>query len=200
MTRNRRDVRRKPFRPLREIDVAAAPDMSFPTAAHDFEIRDARNDERDSIRDLTLRSYAEYATIMEPAAWAGLERAIQFALDSDAPAERIVADDHGTLIGSVALYPPATKAYGSMLAELSWPEVRLLSVPPEARGRGVARALMDECVRRARRAGATAIGLHTSRSMRAAMAMYTRMGFARRPEFDVQPPGAELVEAYRLQL
>jgi ribosomal protein S18 acetylase RimI-like enzyme len=59
---------------------------------------------------------------------------------------------------------------------------------------------MDECVRRARRAGATAIGLHTSRSMRAAVAMYTRMGFVRVPEFDLQPPGTELVEAYRLTL
>jgi ribosomal protein S18 acetylase RimI-like enzyme len=87
-----------------------------------------------------------------------------------------------------------------MLAELSWPEVRLVSVAPEARGRGVARALMDECLRRARSSGATAIGLHTSRSMQAAMQMYKRMGFVRVPEFDHQPPGAELVEAYRLEL
>jgi len=59
---------------------------------------------------------------------------------------------------------------------------------------------MDECVRRARRAGATELGLHTSRSMRVAMRMYERMGFTRAPEHDFQPPGAELVEAYRLSL
>jgi ribosomal protein S18 acetylase RimI-like enzyme len=174
--------------------------MTPSSTARDFDVRDARDDERDAIRDVTVRSYAEYARTMEPAAWAGLEAAIHAALASDAPAERIVADDHGMLIGSVMLYPPATKAYGDMLAELSWPEVRLLSVPPEARGRGVARALMDECLRRARRSGATAIGLHTSKSMRAAMAMYARMGFVRVPEFDHQPPGSELVEAYRLPL
>jgi len=165
-----------------------------------FVIRDARPDERAAIGELTLRAYAEYARIMDPVTWAGLEGAIHAALDSDAPAERIVADDHGTLIGSVMLYPPAAKAYGDMLAELSWPEVRLVSVAPEARGRGVARALMEECFRRARLAGATAIGLHTSRSMSAAMALYTRMGFVRVPEFDHQPPGTELVEAYRLAL
>lgn len=165
-----------------------------------FVIRDARPDERGAIRDLTLRAYAEYARIMDPVTWAGLEGAIHAALDSDAPAERIVADDHGTLIGSVMLYPPATKAYGDMLSELSWPEVRLVSVAPEARGRDVARALMDECLRRARRSGAKAIGLHTSRSMQAAMQLYSRMGFVRVPEFDHQPPGTELVEAYRLEL
>jgi ribosomal protein S18 acetylase RimI-like enzyme len=59
---------------------------------------------------------------------------------------------------------------------------------------------MDECVRRARAAGATELGLHTSRSMRVAMRMYERMGFVRAPEYDFQPPGAELVEAYRLTL
>jgi ribosomal protein S18 acetylase RimI-like enzyme len=165
-----------------------------------FVIRDAHADERNAIRELTLRAYAEYATIMDPVTWAGLEGAILAALDSDAPAERIVADDHGTLIGSVMLYPPAAKAYGDMLAELSWPEVRLVSVAPNARGRGVARALMGECLRRARNSGAKAIGLHTSRSMEAAMQMYKRMGFVRVPEYDHQPPGTELVEAYRLEL
>src|SRR5690349_7503977 len=164
-----------------------------------FVIRDARADERSAIRELTLRAYGEYATVMDSVTWAGLEGAIHAALDSDAPAERIVADDHGTLIGSVMLYPPAAKAYGDMLAELSWPEVRLVSVAPEARGRGVARALMEECMRRAKNAGAKAIGLHTSRSMQAAMQMYERMGFVRVPEHDHQPPGAELVEAYRLE-
>jgi len=174
--------------------------MSPSTPTRDIDIRDARKDEREAIRDLTLRSYAEYATIMERATWAGLEQAIHAALASDEPAERIVADDHGTLIGSVLLFPPSARAYGDMLAELSWPEVRLLSVPPEARGRGIGRALMNECLLRARRSGAMAIGLHTSRSMRAAVTMYTRMGFERVPEFDHQPPGAELVEAYRLAI
>ena len=32
------------------------------------------------------------------------------------------------------------------------------------------------------------------------MQMYKRMGFVRVPEFDHQPPGTELVEAYRLEL
>jgi hypothetical protein len=30
--------------------------------------------------------------------------------------------------------------------------------------------------------------------------MYRRMGFARDPEQDFQPPGAELVQAFRLEL
>ena len=59
---------------------------------------------------------------------------------------------------------------------------------------------MHECVRRARSAGAHELGLHTSRSMRSAIRLYTRLGFTRAPERDFQPPGAELVEGYRLAL
>jgi ribosomal protein S18 acetylase RimI-like enzyme len=59
---------------------------------------------------------------------------------------------------------------------------------------------VDECVRRARRMGATDLGLHSSHSMRVAIEMYERMGFVRVPEHDFQPQGAELVRGYRLPL
>ena len=71
---------------------------------------------------------------------------------------------------------------------------------PDARGEGIGQALVDECVRRARRMGAAELGLHTSGSLRAAIRMYERMGFVRAPERDFQPPGAELVMGYRLPL
>jgi GNAT superfamily N-acetyltransferase len=167
---------------------------------HGFVVRDARPNERDAVRDLTLRAYAEYATVMEPDSWAGLAAAVEVALVSSDPMQRIVADDDGTLIGSVLLYPPAVRAYGDLAGAASNPELRLLAVAPEARGRGVGRALVDECIRRARRDGATALGLHTSRSMVTAVQLYRRMGFARAPELDFRPPGAELVEGYRLRL
>jgi predicted N-acetyltransferase YhbS len=165
-----------------------------------FTIRDARDDERPAIADLTLRAYAEYAEIMDPPAWRGLEQAIDRALASEEPADRLVADDEGTLIGSVLLYAAASNAYAGATGALGWPEVRLLSVPPEARGQGVASALMQACIERARASGATTIGIHTSRSMHVAMEMYKRMGFVRTPEHDFWPAGAEVVEGYRLSL
>ena len=170
------------------------------SAADAVRVRDARDDERDALGALTLRAYAEYVSVMAPAAWETLERAVRAALASEDQVERIVAERGGALVGSVFLYPPAADAYGGAVPRGSSPEVRLLAVAPEARGAGVGRALMDECVRRARLGGSTALGLHTSRSMRTAMRMYERMGFVRAPEHDFQPEGAELVEAYRLRL
>ena len=162
-------------------------------------IRDARPDEREAIRALTLQAYEQYAAIMQPDAWAGLAGAIRSGLEAEG-ADRIVAQRDGRLLGCVALFPPAADAYPGETGPAGWPELRLLAVAPEARGQGVGEALVEECIRRARRMGAAELGLHTSASMAAAMRMYRRMGFVRAPEHDFQPPGAELVEAYRLPL
>jgi len=163
-------------------------------------IRNATDGEREVIRELTLRAYAEYATIMDPASWAGLRQALTDALASDKPVERILADDDGRIVGSAMLYAPESDAYGALVSASAAPEIRLVAVAPDSRGRGIAKALVDECIRRARAQGAREVGLHTSRSMRAAMAMYANLGFVRAPERDFQPPGAELVEGYRLRL
>ena len=180
------------------MTIASSPDAA--STARTFVIRDARSEERAAVRELTLRAYAEYATIMDPVSWAELDHAIRSAFDADVPSECIVAADEATLIGTATLYPPHVDAYGDTTRVEDCPEVRLVAVAPEARGRGVARALMEECIRRARESGATALGLHTSRSLRAAMALYARMGFERWPVSDFQPPWTELVEGYRLRL
>jgi GNAT superfamily N-acetyltransferase len=163
-------------------------------------IRDALPDERGAIASLTLRAYGEYAAIMDPLAWDGLESAINAALSSDDRIDRIVALDDAGIVGSVLLFPPAIQAYAFSRERGAWPELRLLAVAPEARGKGVGEALVNECIRRARAIGAHELGLHTSRSMRSAMRLYERMGFVRAPERDFHPPGTEVVEGYRLPL
>jgi GNAT superfamily N-acetyltransferase len=60
--------------------------------------------------------------------------------------------------------------------------IRMLGVAPAARGRGVARALIDAAFDLARDAGRTRISLHTTQRMRAAQAMYEALGFERLPD------------------
>ncbi len=163
-------------------------------------IRDARDDDRAALRDVTLAAYEEYAAIMPASLWAGYRRQVIATINADGPAERIVAERQGSIVGGVLLFPPGTTAYARGSVRLAWPEVRLLAVAPKARGQGVGTALMEECVQRARRAGATTLGLHTSDMMRAAVRMYERMGFVRVPEFDFRPAEAVLVKGYRLDL
>jgi ribosomal protein S18 acetylase RimI-like enzyme len=163
-------------------------------------VRDARADELQAVYDLTRRAYAEYATAMDPNSWEALSGAIDAGLSSDQEMQRIVAVEGDTIVGSALLLPPSEDAYKGFGVRVTAPEVRLVAVDPAARGRGVAHALMNECLRRARESGATEIGLHTSGSMKAAMQMYERMGFQRAPESDFQPPGTERVVGYRLVL
>jgi GNAT superfamily N-acetyltransferase len=163
-------------------------------------VREARPGERDRIVGLTMAAYREYAETMEPAAWAALEGALRGSLADDEGVTRLVAELDGEVAGSAALYDPGVDAYGSLASRAAWPEVRLVAVASSARRHGIARALVGECIRRARHAGATQLGLHTSRSMSAARRLYEAMGFVRDPARDFRPPGAELVEGYRLDL
>jgi ribosomal protein S18 acetylase RimI-like enzyme len=52
-----------------------------------------------------------------------------------------------------------------------------LAVPPERRGGGFGRALLDEAVRRASASGFSRVGLHVSSTNGAARALYARGGF-----------------------
>ena len=132
--------------------------------------------------------------------WMGYRRQLLATLDAAGPVERIVAEREGTIVGSVLLFPPATEAYGSAAVKVDRPEVRLLAVLPEARGQGIGVALMKECARRARRAGAAALGLHTTDIMRAAVRLYERLGYVRTPEHDFVPTKGVLIKGYRLDL
>ena len=163
-------------------------------------IRDARDDERDAIRDLTLAAYAEYAALMPRPFWEAYQRNLLATLDAEGSVERIVAERAGRVVGSVLLYPPRANAYAQGAVSASWPEVRLMAVLPGARGQGVATTLLRECERRARRTGATTLGLHTMDAMQAALRLYEREGFVRAPELDFHPAEDVLVKGYRLSL
>ena len=164
-------------------------------------IREARPGDRDAILAVTLAAYEQYADTLTPAFWALYRQNIQDTLADVGTAAQIVAEDEGAILGSVLLLP-AGAVIGNPRAAiaLEWPEVRLLAVAPEARGNGVARRLMDECLRRARTAGASALTLHTTDMMAAAMRLYERMGFARAPELDFRPAPEILVKGYRRML
>lgn len=161
-------------------------------------VRDARSAELDRVRAITRAAYAEFAEVMAPSAWNAFRGAMESALRMDTAAECIVAMDGDEMLGSVLFFPAGLDAYGD--GPLAEPEFRLLAVAPAARGRGVGRMLIEACVARARAMGSTELGLHTSKSFRAAVAIYEKMGFERVPERDFQPAGAELVEGYRLRL
>ncbi len=163
---------------------------------HDFQIRDARPEDGDNIRKVTLAAYEQYADVMPH--WKMYRQHLLATLEEQGPEARIVAERDGEIIGSGLLYPATANVYETETANTGWPEIRLLAVAPAERGQGVGKALLDECVRRARASGATTLGLHSEDIMEDAVRMYRRRGFVRAPETDFSPTETALVKGYRL--
>ena len=162
-------------------------------------VRDAMLEDLDDVALLIKDAYQEYQSNFPPEVWERYAMEIvdvRSRLDTD---ELIVAEHAGELVGSVTFYPTASPSdHGGWPP--GWTGVRLLAVHPDARGTGVGRVLMDECLRRSRLKGASALGLHTTALMAVAHGMYERMGFVRVPEFDFQAGHDVVVMGYRLDL
>jgi len=171
------------------------------TVFSNIQIRDARPHDADAIREVTLAAYQEYAAPLS-VHWDGYRRNIVTTLADVGPAAQMVAEREGRIVGAVLLYPTGafTPARDEASLETRWPEVRLLAVAPGARGLGIGGALIEECVRRARGAGAAALTLHTTDMMRVAMRLYERLGFVAAPELDFHPAPGLTVKGYRLRL
>jgi len=104
----------------------------------------------------------------------------------------LVAVDGDELVGTVTWCP-----YGSADPQLAKEphqgEFRTLSIAPKARGRGIGRALVEDCLDRGRAAGLTEVLLFSLDDMAPAHRLYGRLGFVRRPELDWSPdPGVNL--------
>jgi len=162
-------------------------------------IRDAQGNDGGAVEALTLSAYQEYAPLM-PSLWNAYRDNIVTTLAAPEPATQIVAEQGSRIVGTVLLYPAATDSDGGTPFPRPYPEVRLLAVAPAARGKGIGEALMRECIKRARRSGATTLALHTTDLMRAAMRLYTRMGFRREPALDFRPRPEVTIKGYVLDL
>jgi GNAT superfamily N-acetyltransferase len=169
------------------------------TAPGEIRLRDARDGEQPAIIELTLAAYQEYEAFLGEN-YHFYAESIETTLTDPKPAAQIVAEQDGRLVGAALLYPPGT-AFEVAEGQPTpiWPEVRLVAVPPAARGRGIGKALLEECLRRARADGCPGLALHTTDMMQVALQMYERMGFFRTPEFDFYPAPEFQVKAYRFE-
>lgn len=171
----------------------------------DSAVRDARHDEIPAIAEVLDAAYAEFSPTgdADPEFRAEFSRyrehirdvAHRFDLSS-----QIVAERDGKLAASVTYCAPGGWYDDDFRwDEPSWAAIRLLGVHPSARGLGLGKLLAQECVRRARDDGATAVALHSTPPMVIARAMYERMGFERVPQYDVPITPDFVVVAYLLR-
>ncbi|KGX84880.1 GNAT family N-acetyltransferase [Pontibacillus marinus] len=164
-------------------------------------IRDAREAEITTIREQRVEAYRDHVQLIPEEHWKALKKAISSEADQQPGVELIVSEIDDFIVGSIALFPAKMDAYEGYVDTLDYPEIRVLAVSPDARGKGVAKALIDECIKRAKAQGYNLIGLHTGEFMSDAISLYERYGFERLPQHDFQPANdGIIVKAFRLSI
>jgi ribosomal protein S18 acetylase RimI-like enzyme len=158
-------------------------------------VRKVREAEQAEAGRVTAEAYREFARPGETD-W---ERYLERIADVAERAGRttvLVAVEGGRILGSLTLELEGRVRDASdedhRPLDVLEAHIRMLGVDPAARGRGVARALMVEAEAIARAAGKSVMTLNTTRRMRAARAMYERLGY-RRTEDTVFPDGSVLL-------
>jgi len=150
-----------------------------------LEIRDAAPSEHDRLLSLVMAAYAQFDPFVSPEFVAGFRDDVR-RLMNDPDTRVIVAELDSALAGTITFYPEG-RTYDEDLPE-GWACLRTLAVLPSARGRGVGRALMNECLVRARALGRSRMLLHTLEFMTAAIALHESLGFRREPDLDARGP------------
>ena len=130
--------------------------------------------DEEAVNRVALAAFEQYRDEYQD--WEAFTRRIGSMSVLAQSAEIIVARSGEQVVGAVAYVGPGNPKAEFFAPE--WPILRMLVVEPSFRGRGVGRALTQDCIRRAGRDGAALIALHTSRIMKVALAMYQRLGFA----------------------
>ena len=147
-----------------------------------MEVREATPEEHAAAGRVTAEAYREFVRPGDED-W---ERYLARIADVAARADRttiLVAVEDDRVLGSLTLeLEGRVRDEGEEERRPLEPEeahIRMLGVDPAARARGVARALMAESESRARAAGKTFMTLNTTHRMKAAQAMYERLGYDR---------------------
>lgn len=108
-----------------------------------------------------------------------------------------VAERAGSVVGTVALWPPGAPGSEAWLPGAA--DLRHLGTDESERGSGLSARLLDLAEAEARRLRATAVCLHVRRGAVGVAELYRRRGYARAPEGDV-PTASVFLEAMVLPL
>jgi GNAT superfamily N-acetyltransferase len=164
--------------PVSDTAVAAAAAQRYSAPL----VRDAAPADYPAIRRVLIAAYRQYADLIARDIFSPY---LADLLDLDTHARHgrlLVVEAEGRIRGFGAFYRDASvQGFGW---PPGWAGGRALAVHPDARGHGVARALLAACERLARDAGAPVFAFHTASFMTDAIALYERLGYRRAPEFD----------------
>ena len=141
----------------------------------EIRLRDYQNSDADNLNRIAVSAFDQFQDHYSD--WPAMRAGLSKTSDLGVSGEVIIAELQGAFAGAVAYFGPNSQK--AAFFDQRWPIIRMLVVDPAFGGKGIGRALSDECVARARRDGSPIIALHTSPIMSVALPMYLKMGFAK---------------------
>jgi GNAT superfamily N-acetyltransferase len=141
--------------------------------SNEVTVRNFASPDRDVVNRVACAAWDQYASIFE--GWDRVSALVADTASLSLDAELVVAECAGLVVGVVGYVGPRRPR--EAIFPPDWAIVRMLSVLPAERGRGIGRLLTAACIERARRDRVATIGLHTTPVMRSAVDLYLRMGF-----------------------
>lgn len=157
-------------------------------------------EEIEAVRRLLVESYQQYEhAYTNPQLWDSYLTNIKASVDNPDVKKILVAKSEDHILGTLQLFDSSETAYQKPDLEIFSPIIRLLAVHPQARGRGVAQALIKASVQFAKSQGADQLYLHSSDKMQQAIRLYEWLGF-KRDETKEFRNNDILVKCFRLDL
>ena len=147
----------------------------------EIRLRDYQSSDAENLNRIAVSAFDQFQDHYSD--WPAMRAGLSKTSDLGVSGEVIIAELQGTFAGAVAYFGPNSQK--AAFFDQRWPIIRMLVVDPAFRGKGIGRALSDECVARAKRDGSQIIALHTSPIMSVALPMYLKMGFVK--AYDAPP-------------
>lgn len=155
--------------------------------------------DKEAVVELLVESYGQYKNDFSTEVWQDYLERIKQSLNNPALDRVLVAKSDGEFLGTLQLFTNSEAAYQKPEIGIVDPIVRLLAVSPDARGKGIAQALLKESASYARDKGANFLYLHSGANMTQAIRLYEHLGFMRDESKDFHNADVH-VKCFRLEL
>lgn len=170
----------------------------------EYIVRVAKPDEHTGIGKLMVSVYSQLEGFPKPAEQLSYyEMLMNIGVFTQKPgAALLVAVTATGIIHGAVVYFGDMTYYGSggtATTEQNAAGFRLLAVSAEARGKGIGRLLVNECIEKAKKQAAQEMIIHSTKAMQTAWSMYEKMGFRRSADLDFMQ-GTLPVYGFRLFL
>ncbi|PKG23304.1 GNAT family N-acetyltransferase [Niallia nealsonii] len=143
-------------------------------------IEEIQEKDKENVRQLLIDSYGQYGKeFADQEAWLEYITSIKKSVDNEQIDRILVAKRDQSIVGTLQIFDTSEKAYGRPELNISSSIVRLLAVHPDARGQGVAQALLEASIHYAKEKGEKSLYLHSSDLMNKAIRLYEWIGFKR---------------------